>query len=73
MPHVFGVGTMSDAMQGKRLLEKHGIRANIRKMSSDPVRGCGYGLWIDHNAYEARSILGNAGFNVSSAQERGGI
>lgn len=70
MQTVYSVGSVSDAMQGKRLLEKHGIRAYIRKTNADGERGCGYALLIINDSPRVSALLRAGGITVSVAQGR---
>lgn len=59
------VGSITNAMRGKKLLEARGIRPYLHK-SSNPAKGdgCGYSLLVTGDAAEAAAILKQAGVTV---------
>ncbi len=59
------VGSITNAMRGKRLLENKGIRAFLHK-SSIPLSGdgCGYSLLILDNTAHAVDVLQKNGIKV---------
>lgn len=56
--HYFHVGSITNAMRGKRLLEERGIRAFLHR-ASNPEKGdgCGYSLLITGDPELVRKIL----------------
>ncbi len=73
MQTLYAVGSVSNAMRGKRLLEKHGIRAYIRKINADHEQGCGYGLLVQRSSNDVVSVLRAGGVTVREVQERDGL
>ena len=67
---LYAVGSVSEAMRAKRVLEKYGIRAYIRKTDADREHGCGYGLLVRRSSAEVASILRKNGITV---RERDGV
>ncbi len=53
---IFGVGSITNAIRGKNLLQQQGIRAYIQR-KQDMQNGCGYRLAIYDKGEEARAIL----------------
>lgn len=59
------VGSITNAMRGKQLLEEQGIRAFLHR-TSHPAEGdgCGYSLLISNTAEQAAQILRQRGVRV---------
>ena len=59
------VGSITNAMRGRRLLEGQGIRAYLHR-SSHPAEGdgCGYSLLVTADARRAEQILRSGGVRV---------
>lgn len=72
MQTIYTVGSVSSAMHGKRLLEKHGIRAFIRKTNANTDHGCGYGILVPHATSDVLSLLRAGGVSVMKVQGREG-
>ena len=68
MQTVYTVGSVSSAMHGKRLLEKHGVRAYVRKTSADPKHGCGYGILVMNATSDVPALLRAGGVSVLKVQ-----
>ncbi len=64
------VGSITNAMRGKRLLEQQGIRAYVHR-SSGPVAGdgCGYSLLVTERVGQAERILRGSGVRVVRVSE----
>lgn len=63
--HYIHVGSITNAMRGKRLLEARGIRAYVHRASNPPDGdGCGYSLLVTENVGQAESILRKSGVRV---------
>lgn len=64
------VGSITNAMRGKRLLEQQGIRAFVHR-SSDPAAGdgCGYSLLVTERAGQAERLLRSSGVRVIRVSE----
>ena len=73
MQNFYAVGTVSNAMRGKQLLEKRGVRAYIRKMNVDRAHGCGYGLLVMRTDVPVVSILKACGVTVLDIRESEGM
>ncbi len=59
------VGSITNAMRGKNLLEKKGIRSYINRTAHPPKGdGCGYSLLVTERTEEAVRILRNGGVRV---------
>ncbi len=72
MQTVYSVGSLSNAMQGKRLLEKHGVRAYIRRLEADAQNGCGYALLVLHDSPDVMRMLKASSIPVLKTQGRDG-
>ncbi len=72
MQTLYTVGSVSSAMHGKRLLEKHGIRAYIRKINADTEHGCGYGILVPRTVMDVLPLLRAGGISVLKVQGREG-
>ena len=59
------VGSITNAMRGRRLLEEQGIRAYLHR-TSRPTDGdgCGYSLLVTTDAKQAEQILRSRGVRV---------
>ena len=53
---IFGVGSITNAVRGKSLLQQQGIRAYIQR-KQDLQNGCGYRLAVYDKGEEAKSVL----------------
>ncbi len=64
------VGSITNAMRGRRLLEEQGIRAYLHR-STRPAEndGCGYHLLVTEAPGRAESILRKAGVRVTRVSE----
>ena len=64
------VGSITNAMRGKRLLEAQGIRAYLHR-ASHPTEsdGCGYHLLVTVAPEKAEEILRRAGVRVIRVSE----
>ena len=65
MNTIFEVSSVTNAMRGKALLERNGIRAEVSRMiDKDGSNGCGYRLIVRGNAERAESLLRGAGIRL---------
>ncbi|MBQ5841178.1 MAG: DUF3343 domain-containing protein [Clostridia bacterium] len=63
--HYIHVGSVTNAMRGKQLLEKNGIRAYLhRSTARGEGEGCGYSLLVSGDDRQATKILQNSGVRV---------
>ena len=63
--HYIHVGSITNAMRGKRLLEAKGIAAYVHRASNPPDGdGCGYSLLVTDSVGQAESILRKSGVRV---------
>lgn len=64
------VGSITNAMRGKRLLEEQGIRAHLhRSLQSTDGDGCGYSLLISGDGAKAQQVLMQRGVRVNRVTE----
>ena len=63
--HYIHVGSVTNAMRGKRVLEEQGIRTYLQR-TSHPVDGdgCGYSLLVTEGVNRAEQILRQSGIRV---------
>lgn len=63
--HYIHVGSVTNAMRGKRLLEEHGIRTYLHR-ASHPADGdgCGYSLLVTDGVERAEQMLRQKGIRV---------
>ncbi len=68
--HYIHVGSVTNAMRGKQLLEKKGVRSFLhRSTARGEGEGCGYSLLISGDAQQAVKILQNGGVRVIRVTE----
>ncbi|MBQ8684235.1 MAG: DUF3343 domain-containing protein [Clostridia bacterium] len=64
------VGSVTNAMRGKKLLEEKHIRAFIQRATSPSAGdGCGYSLLVTEDAHRAEQILRDSGVRVIRTQD----
>lgn len=64
------VGSITNAMRGKKLLEKVGIRSFMHRTSQPGKEdGCGYRLLVTEDVVRAEQILRNRGIRVIRVSE----
>lgn len=63
--HYFHVGSITNAMRGKKILENNGIRAYVHR-SSNPSQGdgCGYSLLVTGQEQRAEKLLRGQGVRI---------
>ena len=42
----YGVGSVSRAIQGQKVLQRNGFRAFVHRTSGKAAGGCGHALWV---------------------------
>lgn len=67
---IIGVGSVTNAMRGKDLLAKQGIRAYIQR-KTDADNGCGYRLTVYDRGEQAVHYLKQAGIRVNMVRQGG--
>lgn len=64
------VGSITNAMRGKRLLEQQGIPAYIHRSSNPPQGdGCGYSLLVTKQVGQAEQALRRGGVRIVRISE----
>lgn len=59
------VSSVTNAMRGKRLLEKQGYTVHMQRSSNiDEESGCGYSLLVRGNGVQAAELLKRSGIRV---------
>lgn len=62
---IFNVSSVTNAMRGKSLLERNGIRAYVsRTIDENGNNGCGYSIAVQSNPDRAEQLLTSAGIRV---------
>lgn len=68
--HYIHVGSITNAMRGRRVLEAQGIRAYLQRTTHPSENdGCGYRLLITTDPQQAVSLLKNSGVRVTRVSE----
>lgn len=63
---VFAVGSVTNAMRGRELLQKNGIAAFLGRADLRGREGCGYTLTVTGDTGRAAELLAAAGIRVRS-------
>ncbi|MBR5134330.1 MAG: hypothetical protein IKV35_01900 [Clostridia bacterium] len=72
MQRIYQVGAVNNAMRAKRVLEKNGIRAYVRRETDGSGKlGCGYGVLVPSDAPNAATILMKHGITILGVKGRG--
>ena len=59
------VGSVTSAMRGRELLNRHGFHAYIEKLPRDlQSSGCGYGIYVTEKSEKAEELLLRSGFTI---------
>lgn len=67
------LGSITYAMKSRDLLFQHGIKAYVERTPRTGERlGCGYGIYVPHDADQAQEILARAGIRILGRSERVG-
>lgn len=61
---VLAVGSVTNAMRGRELLQKNGIPAFLGRADARGREGCGYTLTVTGDVSRAAGILAAAGIRV---------
>lgn len=62
---IFLVGSVTNAMRGKALLEQQGMTAQVQRvLHGQDQNGCGYRLLVSGDSERAMTILERAGLRV---------
>ena len=65
----YGVGSVSRAIQGQKLLQRNGFRAFVHRASGKTNGGCGHTLWVtvqsDGQRAQAERLLAASGIRFS--------
>ena len=68
--HYIHVGSITNAMRGKRLLEQQGIRSYVHRATQPTAGdGCGYSLLVMGEATRAEQVLRGSGVRVVRVSE----
>lgn len=63
--HVIRLTSVTYAIRAQKLLEQHGIRSYVKKLTNSmSVHGCGYGLEIIGDPDTAVQIIESAGIRI---------
>ena len=64
------VGSVTNAMRGKEVLKKNGIKSNIKRYSGDKRLGCGYVIIVNDDYDICKSILNSVGIKVLDVNKK---
>lgn len=65
----YNVSSITNAMRGKTLLDRNGIRCHIsRTVDVDVKNGCGYSIDVSSDFDRAQRILFSSGIHIRSKQ-----
>jgi len=64
------VGSVTNAMRGRDILDKNGIKANITRYSGDKRLGCGYVLIVNLDPEKCKRILNSVGIKVLDVSKK---
>jgi len=68
---IFNVGSVTNAMRGKALLEKNEVSATVgRAIDGDGNTGCGYTLTVYTDHDKAAKLLQMAGIRIRGVMRR---
>jgi hypothetical protein len=66
----FYVSSVTNAIRGKELLDKNGIRAHISRLADENIKnGCGYCIFVSSDCERAESILRSSGIRIRGARK----
>jgi len=66
----FYVSSITNAMRGKEILEKNGIRAHISRLADENIKnGCGYCVFVYSDFDEAEEILRSSGIRIRGTKK----
>ena len=68
---IFLMGSITNAMRGKTLLEQHGYRAFLQRNTAPDRAGCGYVLLVRGDPQAAQTLLSRHGVALRGTR-RGG-
>ncbi len=65
----YGVGSVSRAIQGQKVLQRNGFRAFVHRASGKTAGGCGHTLWVtvesDSRRAQAERLLAATGIRFT--------
>ena len=65
------VGSVTNAMRGKQVLENHGYSVQIQRLTHmDDQNGCGYQLLVNGDVARAVELLRSSGVRVNNGGKR---
>lgn len=71
----YGVGSVSRAIQGQKVLQRNGFRAFVHRSSGKTAGGCGHSLWVtvesDSRKAQAERLLSASGIRFTVLAEGG--
>lgn len=72
MEWILNVSSVTNAMRGKSVLERHGYTAYVqRAVDAQGNNGCGYSLRLNGDVDKAEQLLTNAGIRVRGRRRDG--
>lgn len=64
------VGSVTNALRGRDILNKHGINASIQRYSGEKRLGCGYVLIVSGNIDNIKNILKSSGIRIMDVNKK---
>ena len=65
----YGVGSVSRAIQGQKVLQRNGFRAFVHRASGKATGGCGHSLWVtvenESRRVQAERLLSASGIRFT--------
>jgi hypothetical protein len=64
------VGSVTNAMRGRDILDKNGIKASVTRYSGDNRLGCGYVLVVKTEPERCKKLLNSVGIKVLDVSKK---
>jgi len=64
------VGSVTNAMRGRDILNKNGIKASVTRYSGEKRLGCGYVLIVNSEPESCKRILNSVGIKVLDVSKK---
>ena len=70
---IFNMGTITNAMRAKSILDRHGYRCTVSRMTNRTQReGCGYSVLFKGGATQAEQLLAQSGLRIRGLRRADG-
>jgi hypothetical protein len=64
------VGSVTNALRGREILNKNGINAKIQRYAGDKKMGCGYVLIVSEETERCKMLLNSFGIKVMDVSKK---